>query len=294
MLENSQLSAIARLFSPSVLRELSAKGRSPLFSRLAKEASLFSRMKREDSVAQVFDLAFSILKKRDYRHEYIYKSAIAHKVLLGTHSLKTAVLLNEFRVGRCKADTAILNGTSTVYEIKSERDSLSRLRQQIEAYQHVFARVNIITGENHLEGVLSISPSDVGVMLLTERYHIHTVREAKDAPNRTFPSAIFDSIQLGESKLILERLGIELPDVPNTKLHDHLRREFLKLSPEEAHSGMVAVLKETRTLEPMADLVASLPRSLQSVAFTTKIRKQDYDRVLKAIESSANTAINWS
>ncbi|MEI9986083.1 MAG: sce7726 family protein [Aliidongia sp.] len=53
--------------------------------------------------------------------------SVTQKILMGKHSLRTASMLNEFRAGSCKADLVILNGTATVYEIKSERDSLTRL-----------------------------------------------------------------------------------------------------------------------------------------------------------------------
>lgn len=73
------------------------------------------------TVGDVFDQAFEILKVAGQRDEYIYRAAISQKILMGTHSLRTASMLNEFRAGSSKADLVILNGTATVYEIKSER-----------------------------------------------------------------------------------------------------------------------------------------------------------------------------
>src|SRR3546814_17075413 len=99
---------------------------------------------------------------------------------MGTHSLRTASMLNEFRAGSCKADLVILNGTATVYEIKSERDSLARLANQIENYKRVFAKVNVIASEGHVEGVLTTVTDDVGVRCLSKRYRITTIREAVD------------------------------------------------------------------------------------------------------------------
>jgi len=180
-LDASQLASVARLFSSSVLQEAARLGKSPLFSRLAKASNLVETISPTDPVRNLFDVAFSLLKRKHYRHEYVYKAAITHKVLLGVHSLQTASMLTEFRVGSCKADVAILNGTSTVYEIKSERDKLDRLEAQVSAYRQVFAKVNIITGKNHLKAVLASVPPDVGVLLLTDRFKISTVREAIDA-----------------------------------------------------------------------------------------------------------------
>jgi len=293
MLENHQLSAVSRLFSASVIRELASKGRSPLFARLADESSLLELASPQDLVRNLFDSAFSLLKNKNYRHEYIYKAAITHKILLGTHSLQTAVMLNEFRVGSSKADTVIFNGTSTVYEIKSERDSLSRLKQQLSSYRKVFANVNVITGENHLKTVLATSPSSVGVLLLTDRFQISTIRGAVECPECTNSEAIFDSIQLREAKKILQKMGVEIPELPNTKMHQALRERFATLSPTDAHEGMVQVLKATRSLLPLAEFVNRLPHSIQSAVLSTGLRKQDQSRLLDAMNTPINKALKW-
>src|ERR1035437_5089099 len=184
-LATEQLAAISRLFSSSVIQEMARKGRSPLFARLASQSRLLSGLSLSERVYTLFDAAFSLLKREGYRHEYIYKAALTHKILLGKHSLQTASMMNEFRVGECKADLAILNGTATVYEIKSERDSLSRLERQVTAYGNVFAQVYVIAAESHVQAVAKTVPDFVGIMQLNRRHHISTLREAVDQPERT-------------------------------------------------------------------------------------------------------------
>src|SRR5438128_1527304 len=123
----TDFAAISRLFSSTVIRELARKGKSPLFARLASQLHLLHSLPASERVYNVFEAAFAVLGREGYRDEYIYKAALTQRILLGKHSLQTASMLNEFRVGECKADIAILNGTATVYEVKSERDSLARL-----------------------------------------------------------------------------------------------------------------------------------------------------------------------
>lgn len=45
-------------------------------------------------------------------------------------------MIPEFNVGASKADLAVFNGTSTVYEIKSEIDSTERLKSQMGDYEN--------------------------------------------------------------------------------------------------------------------------------------------------------------
>jgi hypothetical protein len=289
-----QLAAISRFFASSVIREMAKKGRSPLLARLAKQSRLFDTISGPQRVYSLFDKAFWLLKREGYRHEYIYKAALTQRILLGRHSLQTASMLNEFRVGDCKADLAILNGTATVYEVKSEPDSLSRLERQIAAYAKVFAKVYVIAAENHVSGVISSVPKDVGILRLSSRHQISTLREAPDRPDRTSPAAIFECIRTLEARLILQSCGVSVPVVPNTEINGILRYLFTRLDPHQAHEGMVRVLKKTRNLLPLSDLVERLPRSLQTAALSVPLRKREHERLVAAVNTPLKDAMAWA
>jgi hypothetical protein len=293
-LAGEQLAAISRLFSSGVIREMARKGKSPLFARLANQSGLRSSPSAGERVRDLFDTAFSLLKREGFRHEYIYKAALTHNILLGKHSLRTASMLNEFRVGECKADLAILNGTAKVYEVKSERDSLSRLERQVATYAKVFAQVYVITAESHIDAVIASVPRDVGILLLNARHQIQTLREAADRPERTSPAAIFDSIRTDEARRILLSQGVSIPPLPNTELNCALRQLFIKLDPCTAHGSMVRVLKKTRNLLPLSDLVAQLPHSLQTAALSVPLRKLDHTRLVAAANSRLDDAMCWT
>jgi len=265
-LATEQLAAISRLFSSSIVQEMAKKGRSALFARLARQSRLSDSLSPSACVSTLFEAAFALLRREGYRHEYIYKAALTHKILLGTHSLQTASMMNEFRVGECKADVAILNGTATVYEIKSERDSLARLERQVTAYSTVFAKVYVIAAEGHVQAVVKGVPDFVGIMRLNRRHQISTIREALEQPERTSPSAIFDSIRTAEAQTILSTLGVTVPSVPNTLMNAALREEFVKLD----------------------------PRSLQTAALLVPLRKADHKRLVAAVNARLEDAMGWA
>lgn len=290
----AQLSALTRLFSATVFREMAKKGRSGLFNRLIEQTDLITRADPRATVGDTFDSAFEILKVAGHRDEYIYRAAISHKVLMGTHSLRTASMLNEFRAGSCKADLVILNGTATVYEIKSERDSLARLANQVENYKRVFAKVNVIASERHVEGVLATVPDDVGVICLSKRYRITTVREAIDCPARICPVTVFESLRTAEAAAILRAMGVTVPQVPNTQRHAAMRERFAALDPAVLHVEMVQTLKRTRDLAPLGELVDRLPESLQAAALSVSVRRADHPRLVDAIETPLHAAMAWN
>lgn len=290
----AQLSALTRLFSATVFREMAKKGRSGLFRRLLGQTDLIEHVGSSATVGDTFDYAFDILKIAGHRDEYIYRAAISQKVLMGTHSLRTASMLNEFRVGSCKADLVILNGTATVYEIKSERDSLARLVNQVENYKRVFAKVNVIASEGHIEGVLDTIPDDVGVMCLSKRYRIASVREAADCPARICPVTVFESLRMAEGIAILQAMGVAVPEVPNTQKHTAMRDLFAKLDPITLHAEMVRTLKRTRDLAPLGEFVDRLPKSLQAAALSISVPRSDHPKLIDAIATPLCAAMTWS
>ncbi|HQS48153.1 MAG: hypothetical protein B7Y12_08190 [Rhizobiales bacterium 24-66-13] len=293
-LNSSILSATSRLFSSAVVRDLATRGRSALFARLVDEAGLTRAPRPTATVGDLFEEAFAVLRLGASRDEYVYKSVLTHKVLLGKHSLRTACMLNEFRVGSCKADLVILNGTATVYEIKSERDSLSRLERQLEAYRQVFPSVFVIAGENHVSAVMDIVGDDDGVLQLSRRHQISVVKPAIDRPDRLDPVSVFETLRATEAKSLLGDIGVKVPDVPNTLLHGVLRKHFEALDPITAHGGMVKVLKRKRDLRPLSDLVDQLPRSLQPAALSVPLRKADHDRLVQAVATPLRDAMTWA
>lgn len=293
MQNTTQLSALSRLFSSGVFREMARKGRSPLFARLFEQTGLPNQRFIHGTVGDVFEAAFTVLRKSGLRNEYVYRAALTHNILLGRHSLNTASILTEFRVGSCKADLAILNGTSTVYEIKSDRDSLARLANQIVNYRKVFAKIYVIAGEGHIQEIVNSTPSDIGVMSLVRWDRIHTVREATDRSELVCPVTIFDSLRVAEARAILQNLNIPVPKVPNTMMYSAMRKCFEHLEPTEVHDRMVQTLKQTRSLAPLSTLVDQLPTSLQPAALSIQVRRTDHERLLKAVRTPLDEAMTW-
>lgn len=294
VLNPTQLSALSRMFSSSVISEIAKKGQSPLFSRLLSEASVFEFDDADNvTIGDAFDTAFSLLRRSGLRNEYVYRSALIRNVLLGRHSLRTASMLTEFRIGSSKADMIILNGCGTVYEIKSDRDSLARLESQIENYRKAFSKIYVIAGTAHIQDILEKTSEDVGVMSLVRWNRISIVREANENTDYICTATIFDSLRLSEAIDILNELNIDIPDLPNTLMRNAIRGIFTKLNPIDVQNCMIKTLKRTRNLAPLSTLIANLPSALQSIALMVQLRSKDRDRLVETLNKPLNEAFKW-
>ncbi|WP_390899973.1 sce7726 family protein [Yersinia aleksiciae] len=66
----------------------------------------------------------------------------------------------------------MFNGTSTAYEIKTELDSFDRLDSQLSSYQKVFEHVYIVIPPTKLKLAECSIPSNIGIIILTEKGNI--------------------------------------------------------------------------------------------------------------------------
>ena len=70
-----------------------------------------------------------------------------------------------------RADLVVANGNLLGFEIKSDGDTTSRLRGQIEAYQASFEGIIIVTAARHLNEVIECAPEPVGVFVIERMEH---------------------------------------------------------------------------------------------------------------------------
>lgn len=65
--------------------------------------------------------------------------------------------------GAVRVDIAVVNGILHGYEIKSDRDTLSRLPEQMDAYNSVFDQITLIVGKQHLYEAINLVPDWWGI-----------------------------------------------------------------------------------------------------------------------------------
>lgn len=275
--------ALARFFSSGVLRELARTGRSATARRLSQQLHLVEQFGADMEVGDFYDAIFQHLI-REYRHEYIYKNAIAEKILLGKHNLNTAFMLTEFRVDDCKADAVVLNGTSHVYEIKSEMDSFDRLDRQLAAYHKMFDFITVITTERLFKAVEDRVAPEVGIRVLAEgkyQFKQGIRREAISNKSNVDPLVVFNSLQRSEYLRILkEELGVSLSHLPNTLIYGEARKFFAQLPPETAHDRMADVLKLRKQTLRLAEFIMEVPKSLKAASLSIRLTNEERNRFL--------------
>ncbi len=122
------------------------------------------------------------------------------------------VLLEELGLcrGFVRIDLVVLNGSIHGYEVKSDRDSLRRLKAQVAAYGKVLDRATLVVGSRLLQSAIDRVPTWWGVMHVRATHtgpHFRLLRPAKKNPHRD-ARALVELLWADQALALLEARGI--------------------------------------------------------------------------------------
>jgi hypothetical protein len=253
---------IASIFRSPFLERIARNTHTRTILELAEYYSAFNPPCATAPLRDWFDFFFNLLFER-YRCEYVYKNAIASKIFLSRHSLQDSYMTDELRSGKSRADVAILNGTSTVYEIKSQYDSFARLSGQLADYGKIFDLIYVVTTDIMATCLMHDIAPNIGVIVMRENGTLSYTRKAQSNKHNTDPGYLFDCMRQAEyCRATVEAFGL-IPEVPNSRLYGTVKDMFCSLEPDRAHDLMVRQVRLRGKKKPFADLINSAPLSLK-------------------------------
>jgi hypothetical protein len=160
------------------------------------------------------------------------RQSFHRKVLARQRSSPNTLVLDELGLmhGTCRADIAVVNGRLIGYEIKSNADSLDRLKTQVPAYDAIFDRVSVVVGERHRASIVRTVPKHWGIIVAKRggrgavRFEFR--RHARQNQN-VKPYTIAQLLWRSEAVEIVSSLKAppKLLKLPRRKLYRYLSRQ---------------------------------------------------------------------
>lgn len=98
-------------------------------------------------------------------NDLVIRSAL-RKILEERHAKDKKVRIIEelgIQHGTSRVDIAVVNGALHGYEIKSDKDTLERLPEQIYAFNSVFDKITLVVGKKHLYEAINMVPEWWGI-----------------------------------------------------------------------------------------------------------------------------------
>lgn len=279
---------LARLFTRPTFASLGRPGGVQQILKLLKSTGALSSG-RTRSVVSIFEAAFEEIRIA-YRNEYVYKTAIANKIVFGKHSPRTASLHIELPIGRSIVDAAVFNGTSTAYEIKTEFDSAKRIFSQTADYLRAFEFVYVVTHPALADRYLNAIDRRVGIYVATEDDRLSLLRPAQSNLRQTDPVAIFRTLRRAEYLQALKELG-EVPDLPNGLIAGYCETLFKKLPNEDAHEIFVKALRKRTTDPESVAYLDSLSPCLRVLGYATPASKRQQEQTITSLQERVQFSI---
>ena len=264
---------LSKIFSRTVITELAKQNKSPTINSILSELGICTEQFSSVPLSTFFENSYKELIK-NYRNEYVFKNAIAEKIIRGKHKLSNTTYITEFKVGQSIADVAVFNGTSTAYEIKTEYDSFDRLDSQLAAYGKVFDRTYVVVPSVKISKVLAVIPEHVGVYELTDRYALTVVKQASSNIDMLCIPQMLNCMRQSEClNLMKEKFSYIPVRSPSQQKKDCIEL-FSQLDNESAHKEFVKVLKARQLNNYEKNIIKTLPRSLTSLILSLRLNKK--------------------
>jgi len=272
---------LSRVFSTSFLLKLSQNEHLDELNELVENHKRLNRLVKENDYRRFYNELYLKFSK-EYKFEYIYKNEVYYHLHKKYNIGKDDGILTEVKSGTNIADLVYLNGTSKVYEIKTEIDTNKRLLGQIKSYSKLFKEVTVVTYQDNVEKVLSIIPEYVGVMVLVRNGEFEIVREAIEHTDDLDRESMFKTLRRKEyESVVLSRFG-ELPDVNDSRIYEACLDKFNELSVNNAHDAMISQLK-LRSNKSLLRKNRKWPKSIYFLIENSNLKKYQRENLLKVL-----------
>jgi len=225
--------------------------------------------------------------------EYEFKNELLLDVLSG--GWDTATVQFEQPCKDVRADMVVYypQGGAHAYEIKTGRDSLSRLPRQIETYQRAYPKVTVVTTPERVSEVAKVVPPQIGISVLEgwttadweDCLGILTIRPAQRYTEKLDVDVITAHLRTAEAPCAVAELGRE----PAKGCYKWTRnREILaEYDTVKVAEVVSAVIYRTRALKPhQLDLLDKVPVALAGRVVKFGVNKVQARRLIRALNAT--------
>jgi len=242
-------------------------------------------------LGQAFNDAHSRLLA-SYQSEYSYKNQIVSKIVLGRHSLTTASALIEQPMSASVADVLVLNGTSTVYEIKTDLDSFTRLQAQVRDYIRHAEYTYVVVSERRAGLATKNVPEEAGIIALRQRGTLSVIRTAPSNLSALRHADIFRLLRTSEAMSVMRATGGESQRHPSGHARNVAYAHFRTLPLLRAHEAMIQALKLRSTSARALLRDPDFPSSLRGLAYATELSTIGSIRLSNRLKLPVATILN--
>jgi hypothetical protein len=247
------------LFHPDFLQSVAEEAHRELLDALGITRVLGPAT----TVGEMYERLYAEMR-RSYRTEYLYKNEVIRRVFEARHDPDDATVLLERPIAgwKTRVDMVVVNDTTSAYEIKTDRDDLSRLRRQTDLSLAAFDRVFVVCSDAWADDVLAGTDHRVGVYAMRRSGALSRRRPFTANAANVDQGAVFSILRRAEYlAAIAEHFSCAPPADPSTQYDESLAL-FKKIPPRVAHRYLLRALRARFVRGGDANRLRGLPYAL--------------------------------
>jgi hypothetical protein len=275
---NESLRSLSQIFTPTNFSRIIRDNNSEYTqARLKRHV----RTEQPTKIVKIIQYIYHQLLN-NYKSEYLYKNTLINKLLLEKYDINTTTVLNEFKIGSSIADFVLLNGEARVFEIKSEFDSLDKLKKQLEDYQQFANKIYIVTNTKYIDKLFDLyGDSHIGIIELKQQNTLEEKKQALENTENFDHTVIFKTLRKKEYLDIIKDYYGQKPNVPNTLIFQECLNLAKNININVFQRMAFQKLKE-RKLECIDEFLSEkIPYELKHICYTLNMTEKEYKNLYK-------------
>lgn len=218
--------------------------------------------------------------KTEHRNECFYKNELLNSLLIQNGKISSCSALTELPVAESKADMIFIdeNDVGTVYEIKTELDTLNRLENQIQDYYKAFPYIYVVTSSNHLHQLEQVlKETSVGIIELTKDNKFVYRKEATYNTGNLSHDVLFRILRKKEFESIVMKYFGKLPDVSDFVYYETCLELLGNLDIALFQKEVMSCLRKRNLVRDVESFTDNVPYELSFYGYFSKKYRNKWD-----------------
>lgn len=216
----------------------------------------------------------------NHRNEYFYKNELLNSLLIQNGKISSCSALTELPVANSKTDMIFVdeNDVGIVYEIKTELDTLNRLKSQVQDYYKAFPYIYVVTSSSHLQQLEQVlEGTNVGIIELTNDNEFVYRKEAACDTTSLSHDVLFKILRKKEFESIVLKYFGKLPDVSDFVYYGTCLELLKNLDIVLFQNEVMSCLKKRNLVRDVESFTDNVPYELSFYGYFSKKHRNKWD-----------------
>lgn len=277
--QSDRLRDYSSLFSRSEVQQWFKNDFSSLKTKIERYDNSWFHLKNANYL-DYLKYIYSIISD-NYQNEYVYKNEFLNNWLISELGESDSCVFSEFRVGNSVADLAMFNGSSKIFEIKTEYDCDFRLPLQIENYKRAFNKIFLIVPKSKLD-IYKKYDKNIGIISFnSEKDNQFTlIRDAVFNSNIDV-KVIMNILHTNEYRLIVDEVFGKQPNINSFNQFDICSDLIAKIPLNELNQLFISTIKKRKSNNILS---ARYYKEFNQLFLALRMNKKEKDKMIDILK----------